>query len=58
MNKPPKIIYLLPEVVENDRCFEWYCCSDPAPSPHDDKKDAVKYIRADTLGRKRKEKQE
>ena len=58
MNKPPKIIYLLPEAVEDDRCFEWCWCDDPAPGVDMDKKDAVKYIRADTLGRKRKEKQE
>ena len=41
--EPPKIIYLIPDYEG----FVW--CEDPAPRLGMERKDAIKYVRADTI---------
>ena len=47
MNKPPEIIYLIPEEVEWGTVYSWLWCEDPAPGTDMKEKDAVKYKRVD-----------
>lgn len=45
LNKPPEVIYLIPEEVRDGHCYKWVWCEDPAPGEGMDESDAIPYRR-------------